>query len=182
MKIKTILALCVASALSACASSYTSSTLTGGYTERALLGDAWQIQYSGNGFTSDETVQTYWLYHCAEFTLSKGFDGFTIVSPVNLSAIGALHGPERKGEVIRVRGSSGGGMVFVPYSTEQMYKPWITANIQMLHKPFVAVPGKTFDAAALKALLGPHVLGPKCDGNVGPYVHTYLFPPAPAGT
>jgi hypothetical protein len=181
--LKRLLAICASLMVTACASSYTPDTLTGGYSEQPLQNNAWQVRYGGNGFTTDETVQTYWLYHCAEFALSKGFEGFTIMTPVNLSAVTALHRPDSEGEIIKVHSSGGGGghvYVYSYGSTAQMYKPWITANIQLLHKPFTPVPGKTFDAAALKALLEPHVMGPKCNGNVCPYVHSYLFPPATA--
>jgi hypothetical protein len=178
MRIAALFALGAVLTLGACASSYAPDTWTGGYREEPVSGDVWRITFLGNGFTTDETVQTYWLYHCADFALSKGYDGFTIVSPVNLSSVEGLE-PVGKPRIVRTRGGgSGGGYVVVGVGGgAEPYKPWIVANILLLKKPFVPVPARTFDAAALKTLLDAHVNGAKCDGNVCPYVHTYLFPP-----
>src|SRR5262249_23098684 len=34
----------------------------------------------GNGYTTRESVQVYWLYRCAELAIEKGFTGFEILS------------------------------------------------------------------------------------------------------
>ena len=174
--------------LSGCASTYTSSSFSGGYAETRISDTTWTIRYGGNGYTSVETVQTYWLYHCAEFALSKGYDGFSILTPIDLSAITPLK-PQSAGggRIIRVHGGGGGGhgggvVVIYGYGGAQPFKPWLQGNIALLKNPVTPVPGRVFDAAALKALLGPHVLGDKCGGNVCPYVHTYLYPAPAAGS
>jgi hypothetical protein len=38
------------------------------------------VSFAGNGYTSRETVQVYWLYRCAQLALEKGFAGFEILS------------------------------------------------------------------------------------------------------
>lgn len=189
MRIAIALASLALLALGGCASSYAPSSWTGGYSEREVGQDTWMVSFGGNGYTTEETVQTYWLYHCAEFALSKGYDGFRILSPIKLSAVQALRGDGV--QVIRVHGGGGGGgghssggrsgggyVATYGYAGAPVNKPAIDAEIQLLRRPLAPVPGRTFEAAALKALLEPYVTGPKCNGNVCPHVHSYLYPPA----
>ena len=173
------LALAALLAVSACASTYGPDSLTGGFSETALSADSWRVRFGGNGYTTQETVQTYWLYHCAELTLAKGYDGFAIATQVNLSALHDLIGDRQSG-FVQVHSGGGGGVhvTTFAYSYTSAYKPAMTGQIRMLKRPFVAIPGHVFDATALKTFLAPYVTGPKCDGNVCPHVHAYLYPPA----
>jgi hypothetical protein len=41
------------------------------------------VSFQGNGLTSQESVQTYWLYRCAGLALEKGFAGFEILSDMH---------------------------------------------------------------------------------------------------
>jgi hypothetical protein len=68
--------------LSACATPNAQEGLTGGFAVKELGQDVYRVSFQGNGFTSRETVQTYWLYRCAELALEKGFTGFEILSDV----------------------------------------------------------------------------------------------------
>jgi hypothetical protein len=149
------LAAALALLLSACASAYAPESITGGFTEQRVSDTTWWVAYAGNGYTTAETVQTYWLYHAAELTLAKGFDGFQILSPVTLTQA------EPQAGLIRAQ-------VFL--------KPQLAGDIRFLKAPFTAVPGKVFDARRLKALLAPYVLDKRCGSNVCPHVHGYLFP------
>ncbi|MFI4935267.1 MAG: CC0125/CC1285 family lipoprotein [Caulobacterales bacterium] len=179
MRRGTILAIGGALLLLGCATSYAPESLIGGYSESRVSSNVWRITFSGNGYTSQETVQTYWLYHCAAVALREGFDGFRILTPVKLTEL-----EERLGEgqprVIRAR-ASGGGFVYIPiYIPSAVDKPSLSGEIVLLKAPITADPGHTFDANALQAHLGPYVLGAKCGGNVCPHVHSYLYPtPAP---
>jgi hypothetical protein len=192
MKLATMLAACAALTLAACATTYNPESLTGGFSETAVSDTVWRVRFGGNGYTTQETVQTYWLYHCAEVALSKGYDGFRLITPIKLSAIDALiDAGDGQAHIIRTHssggggGSHGGGRTYTYYSYgasgAAMYKPALQGDIGLLKKPFTPVPGQVFDAAALKTLLEPYVTGPKCNGNVCPHVHSYLFlapPPA----
>jgi hypothetical protein len=40
------------------------------------------VRFDGNGYTTRETVQTYWLYKCAQLALEQGFTGFEILSDI----------------------------------------------------------------------------------------------------
>ena len=163
-----LLAAAVLTSLGGCASNYATATMTGGYSESQLGPDLWFVRYGGNGYTTEETVQSYWLHRCAELTLSKGYDGFRLVTPMTLTREDGAPG---RPPILRVSTSD----ALSRYAETQ--KPSLTGQIKMLHKPFKAEPGHTFDAAALKAFLDPYVLGAKCGGNVCPHVHRYLYPP-----
>lgn len=52
---------------------------SGGYFERQIETDRWQVGFKGNDLTSRETVERYLLYRAAEVTLSHGGDWFETV-------------------------------------------------------------------------------------------------------
>ena len=142
-------------ALAGCATGYGADDITGGYSEAQISPGVWTLRYAGNGYTTRETVQTFWLYRAAELTLEQGYDGFEIVSNMRLSALG-------------------GGLSDVQY----VEKPYLVGEIRMLKKPFTPRPPTILDAHALKARLEPLVKGKLCDDhNVCPHVHDYLMPP-----
>lgn len=65
--------------LAACATPYQPRGLTGGYSERKLENDVFLVSFSGNGFTSRDTVYRSWLYRCAEITVQQGYDWFAVL-------------------------------------------------------------------------------------------------------
>jgi hypothetical protein len=142
--------------LCACATGYQPSSFTGGYTDTKTSQEVWTIRYGGNGFTTAETVQTFWLFHTAELTLAQGYNGFRILSPLDMA--------------------SGRSTTELPVDLGLVGKPSLTLSIMLLKNPFVPKPPVVFDAAALKARLEPLVKGGLCEGNVCPHVHTYLMP------
>jgi hypothetical protein len=159
----------------AAATTYQPSGLTGGYSEIKLQDDVWRVVFSGNGFATLESIQSYWLFRCSELTIEKGYDGFEILSQIQLVM---LLPPERffgtdKPNIHPAR------YVYTPpiiIQNSNANKPVVQADIRLLKKPFDVAPPKTFDAAALKAVLERFVKGELCDGNVCPHVHEYLFP------
>jgi hypothetical protein len=142
--------------LSACATAYQSEGLTGGYSDSQTAPGTWRIMYAGNGFTTAETVQTFWLYHVAELTLAQGYDGFRILSAPGLRP--------------------GAGTTELPVDVGLVGKPVLVMTIALLRKPITPRPPAVFDAAVLKARLEPLVKGAHCQGNVCPHVHSYLMP------
>jgi hypothetical protein len=146
--------------LSACAvaSPYSESGWTGGFEDRQINIETFEVSYYVNGYTSEETVQTYWLHHAAELTLSHGFDGFEILGNVRLTQA-------RPGEA-RV----------VPVVINDFGKPYMVARIRFLRGPLIESPGRIFNAQALKDFLEPYVRGQTCGTNVCPHVHRYLLP------
>jgi hypothetical protein len=169
---KTLLALAFGSLLAACATSYQPEGLTGGYHEEELEPGIWRVHYAGNGYTNYETVQTYFLYRCAELSLEKGYDGFEILSNIRLVE------PRPVGRRPVRLAANGSTTIFVPSYSGGGFKPGLEADIRLLKQPFTPAPPKIFNAAALKNVLEPLVQGPKCrSGNVCPHVHHYLYPP-----
>ena len=149
-----LLPLVLLVALGGCATKYDTEGWTGGYSEKQVSDTDWVVTFAGNGFTTRETVQTFWLYRAAELTLSHGYAGFQVASNVKL-----------------VSASPG----FVPVQYAQ--KPYIVGRIHMLKGPIKANPPFVFDAAVLAKTLEAYVKGPMCDQNVCPHAHIYLMPP-----
>lgn len=162
-------AFAIALGLSACATQYGSQDLTGGYDERELGPGIWSLLFAGNGYTTAETVQTFWLYRAAELTLQHGYAGFEIISDMSLISGDARADGARLYDI-------SDRATFVPETLPPEGKPYLRGHIRMLKAPVFANPPRIFDAAALKAALEPLVKGPLCGGNVCPHVHSYLRP------
>jgi len=58
---------------------------TGGFDVQELRPDVFRVSFQGNGYTTRETVQVYWLYRCAQLAIEKGFNGFEILSDMQFS-------------------------------------------------------------------------------------------------
>ena len=53
--------------------------VSGGYSERQIEQNRWQVAFSGNSLTNRDTVERYLLYRAAELTLAQGYDWFEMV-------------------------------------------------------------------------------------------------------
>lgn len=158
-----------------------------GYIERETETGTWNLAFGGNGYTSRESAQTYWLYRAAELTLERGYDGFEIPGWFSWVHRDVPISPE----VSRLRPYQiAAGMIFIPIPTGQgnglSYRPLtfpkIEADIRLIYAPITTKPSKIFDARKLKAAVEPYVVGPKCDvlegiDNVCPHVHDYVYDP-----
>lgn len=140
--------------MAGCATGYQPMSITGGFDESQIRDGIWRVVFSGNGYATRETVQTYWLYRCSELALEKGYDGFEIISNVNLASAGES------------------GFVQVQLAE----KPAIGGTIRLLKAPIKVAPPKIFDARKLKEKLEPLVKGKSCGSNVCPHFHGYLLP------
>jgi hypothetical protein len=70
------LAAIVVAMLSACASPYAPYGATGGYTDRQIDDNTFEVSFKGNGKTPEAMVWNYWIYRCAEVTSKNGFRYF----------------------------------------------------------------------------------------------------------
>jgi hypothetical protein len=70
----------MAAILASCATPYQQSGVIGGFDVKELRPDVYRVSFQGNGYTTRESVQVYWLYRCAELAVEKGFTGFEILS------------------------------------------------------------------------------------------------------
>lgn len=165
-----IVALTFVLALEACATQYGTENLTGGYDEEQLSPDTWHVKFAGNGYTTRETVQTFWLYRAAELTLQHGYSSFSIISEIRLVS----YTPEPGSDGARLLYASD-ETTFIPKGS-QVSKPFLSGDIRMFKQRY-SDPPRMFDAAALKAALEPLVKGSLCGGNVCAHIHSYLRPP-----
>lgn len=134
--------LLLVAVLSGCqATQYQSAAPRDGFGEVELEGNIWRIRFMHNAFTTRETAQSYWLYRAAELTMSKGYDGFEVLSQSS-------------------RARSSGDML----SRSSAF--FIEGEIRMLKKPFESVPPRTYNAEALRTVLDPYVMGAKGEPTV----------------
>lgn len=163
------------SLLSGCATGYqqmTAFTITGGYDQEDLGQDVFRVCFGGNGFTTRETAQCYFLNRCAEIALENGFQGFEIISDIRLTdvqspskAFGVEEQPFETVQYIPI---------YIP--TIETYKPYLEADIHLLKGPINAKPPKVFDAQKLIDALKPYIDPAKGGSNVKPHIHEYLLP------
>jgi hypothetical protein len=66
--------------LASCATPYQQQGVLGGFDVKELRPDVYRVSFGGNGYTTRESVQVYWLHRCAEVAIEKGFAGFEILS------------------------------------------------------------------------------------------------------
>ena len=78
--LRVLMMAAMAVTLASCATPYQEQSFTGGFTVKELRPDVVRVHFGGNGYTTRETVQAYWLNRCAELALEKGFAGFEILS------------------------------------------------------------------------------------------------------
>jgi hypothetical protein len=170
-RLRSILALVlVLPLLGGCATTYQKSSVTGGFSEQQLEGDIWRVRFAGNGFVSHESVQSYWLYRCAEVALEKGYGGFEILSDVRLT----LLAPPEQLMAGTQAGMQPTQFIYIPMDTGP--KPAIEADIRLLKGEVEPAPPRVFNAQVLLDALRPHVEGEKCSGgNVCPHPHTYIY-------
>jgi hypothetical protein len=74
-----VLAVATAS-LASCATPYQQQGVLGGFDVKELRPDVYRVSFGGNGYTTRESVQVYWLHRCAEVAIERGFTGFEILS------------------------------------------------------------------------------------------------------
>lgn len=62
-----------------CETVYVPVGVEGGYSESQLEENTYRVVFTGNEYTSKETIFRHWFHRCAELTLEKGFDYFVIL-------------------------------------------------------------------------------------------------------
>jgi hypothetical protein len=63
-----------------CATAYQHDALTGGYTNARVDANTYRVRFKGNNYTSQQKVEHYLLYRCAEITDQLGYDHFVVLS------------------------------------------------------------------------------------------------------
>jgi len=75
-------------ALAGCATPYASSGITGGYSEVKVTDRLLQVHFTGNGYSTSETIQTFALYRCAELARDAKKPYFVLYDSLNAAARG----------------------------------------------------------------------------------------------
>ena len=92
--IKTTLLIAGLLSLGGCATGYHERDFFGrGYSEMALAQDTYIISFSGNGFTSEDSVQSNLLRRCADLTLLKGYRYFVVTAGRTSVDTAVMHTP-----------------------------------------------------------------------------------------
>lgn len=78
--------LCVAG----CATGYHASGLTGGYLDKRLRDDVFQIAFQGNGYTSKDKAKELVLLRASELTIANGFKYFVILQDASFNQSGGV--------------------------------------------------------------------------------------------
>lgn len=96
--------LIFALAITGCATPYQPFELfgRGGYQEKQLTNDTYEVIYYGNHATSMETLNSLLLYRSAELTLSNGYDYFEIVKGMASMPLSTLGGFRTARHTIRM--------------------------------------------------------------------------------
>lgn len=71
-----------AAILASCSTPYQQQSFTGGSDVKELRPDVFRVSFQGNGYTTRESVQVYWLYRSAQLAVEKGFAGFEVLSDI----------------------------------------------------------------------------------------------------
>ena len=146
------------------------STTSGGYAERSIEANRWQVSFSGNSLTDRKTVETYLLYRSAELTLAQGYDWFEVAhrntdAKTRLIAddfgYGGYWGPSwRVYHRGRLGGWGGWGGPWGAADYQQVTQFEANAEILMGKGPKPADNARAFDAHAVSARLGPTIVRP----------------------
>ncbi len=63
-----------------CATTYGPAGVTGGYQEKELENNVYQISFAGNSFISKEKINDFGMFRCAEFSLEHDKPYFEMLS------------------------------------------------------------------------------------------------------
>ncbi|MDP6726019.1 MAG: hypothetical protein QF847_02045 [Candidatus Marinimicrobia bacterium] len=75
-----------------CASTYGPRGPMGGYEDKSVGDNMFEVRFYGNQHTTADKVTQMLLYRCAELTTSKGFDSFVVLQDQSYSNT-AVHNP-----------------------------------------------------------------------------------------
>ena len=114
--------------LSGCATSYQSSSFSGGYTETQLAPDVFRVAFRGNGYTSPERTQDFSMLRASELALQHGFTHLAVVDERNSTT---AHSFTTSGQATTTgtaydygnRATYSGETTYTPGKTRTFYKP-----------------------------------------------------------
>lgn len=160
--------------LTACATPYQPNgglfnfAAAGGYDDRQVNDVVWNIVYWGTAETTRDTMRDYWMYHAAELTLDKGYEGFEVHNLMFFGGSGSMSQNIQIAAVTFIPIPDVGGVQTGPTKK-------FDGEIKLLRSPADWSLPNVFKAADIKQILAPYITGPKCDnGNICPHQRDYL--------
>lgn len=122
-------------ALAGCATGYQAHGITGGYSERRISDSAYVVTFNGNGFASHDRVYNFWLYRCAELTLSRGYALFSARAD-QASAQSASEDTRARPAVYRgTEGAALTNVAFVPmFIPERTPTEWVVSSTVLMYR------------------------------------------------
>lgn len=153
-----------------CTTPYGPRGLAGGYVETRLADDTYVVAFHGNGNTSGDMVWRYWIYRCAELTLQRGYEFFTVAtaktatSPAgNTPKLMALDELEDDAPPLpdTFKGGGGGGShsVYIPGTSGGTVTTWhASATIRMFRNTNEVGATYALRARAVVEILKPYVV------------------------
>lgn len=141
--------------LTGCMTAYQPLGATGGYQDKQLDKDTYQVAFYGNGNTPRPAVLKYFLHRCAELTLEQGYEYFEIYSTKgDAPRSGATPEPYTE-----ARGASGGyrppTITYMPGTTITRWS--VSGIIRMYPKDLLIDANELFSAREVIGLLGSEV-------------------------
>jgi len=162
--------------LTGCMTAYQPLGATGGYQDKQLDKDTYQVSFFGNGNTPRPVVLKYFLHRCAELTLERGYEYFEIYSAKGEAPRSGV----RQGAYAQMRATySVPTITYVPGSTITRWS--VSGVIRMYPKDLLLDAKELFSAREVVGLIGSEVRS----GNPGNDIPAKLrrvegkFPVAP---
>lgn len=138
--------------LGGCMTAYQPLGATGGYEDKQLDKDTYQVAFYGNGNTPRPVVLKYFLHRCAELTLEKGYEYFEIYSTKGEAPQSTAPGAP----YMQVRGSyTPPTIVYVPGASVTRWR--VRGIIRMYPKDLLMDAKELFAAREVIGLLGAEV-------------------------
>jgi hypothetical protein len=112
-----------------CATSYQPDSYSGGYGETKLNDDIYRVYFRGNGYTSSERVNRFFMKRCAELTVQSGYEYFALINNENGTSTELLSNAYGSGNYSTVSKSKSAGMIKMFKTGSQ---PSISFNAQQI--------------------------------------------------
>lgn len=157
-----VFAICIAVALTTCATPYGKYGIAGGFTDSRIDDNTFSISVDTNGFTSQQTTSMQALYRAAELTSENGFDYFLVVSDAKNSSsmLMAIPGSSTSYSTANVYGSTVQAVTTTTH-TQTTFMPIAYPNSTLIVKAFKGTKPdgmqNAYDARSVMAHLGPQL-------------------------
>jgi hypothetical protein len=117
-------------ALVGCATPYQPFELfgRGGYSDKKISEDMYQVAFYGNGPTNMQTINSLLLYRTAEITLDRGYDYFEVLhghGRIPMSAYGGFKSVEHIVKLHKGQPTNTAPQIYVAKKVKEEFGPYI---------------------------------------------------------